>query len=132
MGKLGLLCDIDNDGNGYFISFDLLHGLVNIRTWGFNPLNSRQNFIFNDVQSGDFSVNEKKSFYFRLIRYGNYIELSIDDVVKLTLMDYTFSGNGIDLYSASSIIALQQSIVKILPEPKGEYASQEEAQKLTE
>jgi len=132
MGKLGLVCDIDNDGNGYFISFDLLHGLVNIRTWGFNPLNSRQNFIFNDVQSGDFSVNEKKSFYFRLIRYGNYIELSIDDVVKLTLMDYTFSGNGIGLYSASSIIALQQSIVKILPEPKGEYASQEEAQKLTE
>jgi len=132
MGKLGLVCDIDNDGNGYFISFDLLHGLVNIRTWGFNPLNSRHNFIFNDVQSGDFSVNEKKSFYFRLIRYGNYIELSIDDVVKLTLMDYTFSGNGIGLYSASSIIALQQSIVKILPEPKGEYASQEEAQKITD
>ncbi len=130
MGKLGLVSDMDDEGNGYFISFDLLHGLVNIRTWGFNPLNTRHNFIFTDVQSGDFSVADNQSFQFRLIRYGNYIELSIDGIVKLTLMDYTFSGKNIGLYSASSVISLQHATLTKLPAPKGEYASQEEAQKL--
>ena len=130
MGKLGLVCDIDKDGNGYFISVNVSSGQVQIRAWGFNPLNNRQNFIFNDIQSGFFTPNEKKSFHFRLIRYGHYIELSIDDIVKLTLMDYTYSGSGIGLYSASSVISLQESVVKILPDPEEEYASQEEAQKI--
>ena len=131
MGKLGLVTDIDQDGNGYFISFDVSNGLINIRSWGFNPLNSRQNFIFNNIQSGIFSVNEKKSFHFSLIRYAHYIELSIDGIVKLSLMDYTYSGNSIGVYSASSVISLQEVTLKALPDPKGEYASQEEEQKLS-
>ena len=45
-------------------------------------------------------------------------------------MDYTYSGNGIGLYSASSVISLQHSTVKILSDPEEEYASQEEAQKI--
>ncbi len=130
MGKLGLVTDIDNDGNGYFIFFNVVNGQVSIRSWGFNPLNTRQNFIFNDIQSNFFTTNNKNSFHFRLIRFGHYIEIAIDDIVKLTLIDYTYSGNGIGLYSASSVISLQQSVVKILPDPKGEYASQEDAQKI--
>ncbi|AEI50747.1 glycosyl hydrolase family 32 [Runella slithyformis] len=130
MGKLGLVSDIDMDGNGYFISFNATGGEVKIRAWGFNPLNTRQNFIFNDIQSGFFEPNERNTIHFRLIRYGHYIELSIDDIVKLTLMDYTYSGNGFGLYSASSVISLQQSVVKALPDPEEEYAGQEEAQKI--
>jgi len=100
-----------------------------MRAWGFNPLDVRQNFIFNELQVGVFKMNKENRFNFRLIHYGNYIELSIDGEVKLTLMDYAFSGKGIGLYSASSVISLQNSVVKILPEPIDEYASQEEAQK---
>lgn len=132
MGKLGLVSDVDSEANGYFISFDVKNGLLQMRAWGFNPLDVRQNFIFNDLQTGVFKLNEENRFNFRLIHYGNYIELSIDGEVKLTLMDYTFSGNGIGLYSASSVISLQNSIVKILPDPIDEYASQEEAHKLPE
>lgn len=130
MGKLGLVSDIDDEGNGYYYSFDMSHGLLQIRSWGFNALNVRQNFIFTDIQSGVFNINGGTSFQFRLIRYGNYIELSIDGEVKLTLMDYTFSGSGLGLYSASSVISLQNSIVKVLPAPKDEYASQEDAGKV--
>ncbi|KIC93040.1 family 43 glycosylhydrolase [Flavihumibacter solisilvae] len=129
MGKLGIVSDMDKDGNGYFISFNIINGQVKIRTWGFNSLNTRQNFIFNDIQDGFFSVNEERSFLFTLIRYGHYIELSIDGVVKLTLMDYTYSGNDIGLYSASSLISLSESVFRVLPFPEEEYASQEEAQK---
>lgn len=129
MGKLGLVSDMDDDGNGYFISFDLFNGRVIIRSWGFNPLNHRENFIFSQIQSEIFTINAQKSLAFRLVRYGHYIELSIDGIVKLTLMDYSFSGNNIGIYSASSVITLSQSILKVLPNPPEEYASQEEAQK---
>jgi beta-fructofuranosidase len=130
MGKLGLVSDIDLDGNGYYISFNVVNGVVKIRAWGFNPLNTRQNFIFTDVQANVFTTKKANTFHFRLIRYGHYIELSIDGVVRLTLMDYAYSGNGIGLYSASSVFSLQQSIIKVLPNPEEEYASQEEAQKI--
>ncbi len=124
MGKLGLVSDIDADGNGYYISFDVANGLIQIRAWGFNAQNNKQNFIFNNLQSGIFTVGENRSFRFKLIRYGHYIELSINDVVKLTLMDYTYEGNGLGLYSASSVISLQDSKLKILPNPEEEYAHQ--------
>ncbi len=130
MGKLGLVTDMDKEGNGYFISFNVYNGQVQIRAWGFNPLNTRQNFIFNEIQSGLFATNDKNTIQFRLIRYGRYFELCIDGIVKLTLMDYTYSGNYIGLYSASSVISLQNSWIKLLPNPEEEYASQEEAQKV--
>ncbi|MEP6726479.1 MAG: glycosyl hydrolase family 32 [Bacteroidota bacterium] len=126
MGKFGLVCDMDKDGNGYFISFHAPSGFVQIRAWGFNAQNTRHNFIFNDLQSGFFTPNEKRSYRFKLIRYGHYIELSINDEVKLTLMDYMYSGGYIGLYSASSLISLQHSVVKTLMDPEEEYASPEE------
>jgi len=126
LGKLGLVCDIDKEGNGYFISIDVTHGRVELRAWGFNSLDNRQNFIFNNLQSGFFDTRQENSFHFRLIRYGHYIELSLNGVVILTLMDYTYSGNGLGLYSASAIISLKNSSIKILPDPEDEYASKRE------
>lgn len=132
MGKLGLVSDMDQDGNGYFISFDVKKGTLRIRAWGFNPLDVKQNFVFNDLQYGVFEPTKDNSFYFKLIRYGNYIELSIDGEVKLTLMDYAFSGSNMGIYSASSVISLQESRIRKLPEVSDEYASQEQAGKLQE
>jgi len=127
MGKFGLVSDMDDDANGYFISIDVSNGLLQMRAWGFNADNNRHNFIFHDLQSGFFAP--KRSFHFRLIRYGRYIELSIDGVVQLTLMDYTYSGKNIGLYSSSSIISLKEFVLKPLPLPEEEYASQEHTEK---
>jgi len=129
LGKFGLVAQVDKEANGYFISFDILNGLVQLRAWGFNPANNRENFIFENIQTNIFSVPASKSFHFCLICYGNYIELSIDGFVKITLIDYRWSGQGIGLYTASSIIALQESVFKILPDVESEYASQEEAER---
>ena len=131
-GKFGLVCDLDPNGNGYFISFNPENGVVRIRSWGFNADNTRQNFIFNDIQSALFDAHSIPNVYFRLIRYGNYIEFSIDGEVKLSLMDYTFSGNGIGFYTASESLELKNSFIKTLPNPGNEYASQEETQKAAE
>ena len=102
---------------------------MKLRAWGYNPANDKQNFIFNDIQENLFKVNDDRYFHFSLLRYGNYIEVSVDGTVKLTLIDYLYSGDFIGLYSASSVISLQDSVIKILPEPEGEYGSQEETQK---
>ena len=127
MGKFGLVTDMDTDGNGYFISFDVTNGLVQIRAWGFNASNNQQNFVFNNIQSNIFKTRNGQSFRFQLIRYGNYIEVAIDELVKLTLIDYTYSGSGIGVYTASSVISLNHVELKTLPDPKSEYGSQEQA-----
>jgi beta-fructofuranosidase len=130
MGKLGIVTDIDKDGNGYYISFDVSNGVVKIRTWGYNPANDKQNFIFNDIQSNLFTVNADRCFHFSLLRYGNYIEVSVDGTVKLTLIDYMYSGNFMGLYSASSKISLQDSIVKILPDPEKNMPARKKFRKI--
>ena len=132
MGKLGLVTDIDDEGSGYYISFDVSYGQVQIRAWGYNALNNRENFIFKNIQQSVFKTNSDRRYHFRLLRYGNYIELSIDGLVKLTLIDYMYSGKGIGFYSASSIISARDILVKTLAEPRNEYASQEEEKKQQE
>ncbi|MFN8305972.1 MAG: glycosyl hydrolase family 32 [Ferruginibacter sp.] len=129
LGKFGLVTHIDQEGNGYFISFDLIEGLIQLRSWGYNPSNNRENFIFNNIQTNVCIVPQSGSIWFKLICYGNYIELSVDDEVKITLMDYAWSGPGLGLYTASSSITLQDSVIKILPDLVSEYASQELANK---
>lgn len=122
LGKFGIVSDMDNHGNGYYIIFDIAHGLVIIRSWGYNPANERQNFIFTDIQSNVFTTTNRQHLNFKLIRYGNYIELSIDGIVKLTLMDYTYNANRIGVYTASAAISLQDSVLKIISDPEEEYA----------
>jgi beta-fructofuranosidase len=129
LGKFGIVAHIDQESNGYFISIDLIEGLIQIRSWGYNPANNRQNFIFSNLQSNVCGVPPSGVICFKLICYGNYIELSIDGEVKLTLMDYIWSGPGIGLFTTASSITLEESVVKALPDVVSEYASQEIAQK---
>jgi beta-fructofuranosidase len=127
MGKFGLVTDIDDEGNGYYISFDITNGFVYIRSWGFNPHNNKENFVFKNIQGNIFYTFHPHTIRFQLIRYGNYIELSIDDTVRLTLIDYTYSGDNIGIYTASSKLSLRNMYLKTLPSPESEYASQKEA-----
>lgn len=125
LGKCGLHIDSDSQGNGFFFPFDFVGQYVTARTWGFNEADSRNNFVFKNLQSNLFKSARKNSVYFRLIRYGNYYELSIDGIVVLTLMDYSMSGDRMGIYAASSVVSLRDSVVKLLPTPVDEYASQE-------
>lgn len=123
LGKFGIVSDMDKHGNGYYIIFDIDHGLVTIRSWGYNPANERQNFIFTDMQSNVFNTQNSECLHFKLIRYGNYIELSINGLVKLSLMDYAYQSNFIGVYAASAAVVLQDSVIKTIPDPEEEYAS---------
>ena len=121
MGKLGLVSDIDDEGNGYFYSFDAVNGYLQARAWGFNAEDNRSNFKYLSLQDNTFAINKTRVYKFELLRYGSYIELSIDGIVKLTLIDFLYNGNNIGLYSSSSSISIKNSVIKILPDPKSEY-----------
>ncbi len=41
-GKFGIVTDIDDQANGYFISINVRNSHVQIRAWGFNPANTKQ------------------------------------------------------------------------------------------
>lgn len=122
LGKCGLVIDCDEQGNGYFIPFDFVGGMVRIRRWGFNPNDNRNNFVFDNLQSSLFRRNPDRTLRFRLLRYGNYLELSIDGIVALTLVDHVFGGSTMGIYSASSVIALRDSQIHVLESrPSDEY-----------
>lgn len=124
-GKCGLVIDADEEGNGYFISLDYVYGLLQIRSWGFSEADTHHNFIFDTLQTNNFEPPKDNIVRFKLIRYGHYIELSIDGVVKLTLIDYRYSGPLIGLYSSSSVISLADSNLFSLSDPESEYGAQE-------
>lgn len=125
MGKCGLVLAQDDEGSGYYLSLDFKSGYVQIRVWGYNPEDPQNNFVFKNLQTNQFVVNRSLELRFKLIRYGNYLELSIDDIVKLTLIDYKYKESRIGFYTASSIITLKKSKYSVLEEPVVEYATLE-------
>ncbi len=126
LGKAGLVLDADNEGNGYFISFDFISGYVSIRNWGFNAEDVKNNFVFKNLQSNQFKPRKSDySLHFKLIRYGSYIEFSIDGEIKLTLIDFSNHSKNLGLYSCSSLMSLEHAVIKELPTPADEYASEE-------
>jgi beta-fructofuranosidase len=123
MGKTGFVIECDNEGTAYYISIDFVNGFVEFRAWGFNEKDVKNNFIFENIQTNQFQIVENKEIYFKIIRYGNYYELSINEVVKLTLLDFKYSDGKIGVYVCSAIISIRDSKIHVLPEPENEYAT---------
>src|SRR5690625_7530830 len=100
---------MDDEGTGYFIAMDFVNGFVQIRRWGFNPLDYHNNFTFYNLQTGIFEPATDRKIQFRLICYGYYYERSIYGRIVLTLVDYDYEVNIICLYSDSIILCLSLS-----------------------
>lgn len=121
LGKCGFVLNENGAGDAYYISIDFVNGYMKIRTWGFNESNMSEDFVFKKLQSNLFKVNENRSHSFQLIYYGNYIELSIDGAVKLTLVDESIKYNNIGFYVVSAKIALENSTIAVLEDIKSSY-----------
>lgn len=127
LGKCGLLLNVDEEGNGYYLSLDFVSGYVQIRAWGFNDTDVRNNFVFKNIQTNQFSrISDAYSIDFKLIYYGHYIELSINGIVKLTLVDFIYELGEIGVYSSSSVVSLENSVLKTMRPPSQEYANEVE------
>lgn len=121
MGKFGLVSDMDDDGNGYFYSMDAVNGYLQLRAWGFNPDDNKSNFTYLSLQDNTFTIKPDRKYRFELLRYGGYIELAIEGIVKLTLIDFLYSSKNLGIYTSSSSISVKNFNIKTLPNPKGEY-----------
>ena len=121
LGKTGFILECDDEGSGYHISLDFENGFVQFRSWGFNPDDNQNNFIFDNIQTNQFEITKSRKIDFKLIRFGNYFELSINGVVKLTLLDYRYNQGRIGIYTCSAKVALIDSVIHSLSGHKSEY-----------
>lgn len=116
LGKCGLVFNANEDGDGYYISLDTIQGYVQIRAWAKQPEDVYKDYQFENLQTNNFPPNADLEYDFELIRYGHYIELSIDGVVQLSLVDGRFMHSLIGLYCESAKVALSESSLSQLRE----------------
>ena len=109
LGKCGFVFDSNSEGEGYYISLDVVQGFVQIRAWGGNPVDIHKDYVFENLQTNNFPPRDNRRYEFQLIRYGAYIEFSIDGVVRLSLVDAQFSGDQAGIYCESARISLQNT-----------------------
>jgi beta-fructofuranosidase len=125
-GKTGLVLRHDPDGNGYYISLDLVKGLAQARAWGENhvgelaehELPPEQGFRFESLQSNHFLTAAGGPWDLQLIAYGKYLELSINGYIVLTLADETYKHGRLGFYAESSKIKVEQVSVEELHSPQ--------------
>lgn len=120
-GRCGLVFGLDDALNGYFISLDAVRGYSLIRAWGTRPERVFQNYIYEDLQGMTFPPNPEGRYAFSLIRWGSYIELSIDGVVRLTLVDARFKGRNLGIYVESAELRLEDPLIHALEPPHHDH-----------
>ena len=79
-----------------------------------------------------FSVQNNREIYFKIVRHGNYYELSIDGEVKLTLLDFKYNEGKIGFYVCSAVVSVTDLKIHVLPEPVNEYATSDPVKYLNE
>jgi beta-fructofuranosidase len=105
-GRCGLVFGLDDQLSGYFIFLDTERGSARILVWGSRPERVFQNYLFENLQSGEFTPVDDRRHAFRLIRWKSYIELSVNGVVRLSLVDSRFTGKHLGVFAESAQVAL--------------------------
>jgi len=123
LGKFGLVMDVDRQGNGYWVTIDVINGYVKIRAWGFNELDVHNNFIHTSLQANHFKPPSDNSLAFQVIRYGGYFELSLNGRVVLTLIDDKYTHGLMGIYLSSCRVRLLDSQIHLLASYEAEYCA---------
>jgi beta-fructofuranosidase len=120
-GHCGLVFDLDEQLNGYFVGLDTAKGSAALRVWGTRPERVFQNYVYEELQVAAFPARPDARHALRLIRWGGYIELSIDGVVRLSLVDTRFHGRHLGFHVESAGISVSRSTLWSLepPDPEG-------------
>jgi len=119
-GRCGLVFGLDEQLSGYFIFLDTERGTVRVLIWGARPERVFQNYVFENLQTGEFSPVDDRRHSFRLIRWKSYIELSVDGVVRLSLVDPRFTGKSLGVFVESAEVALSGLTLHALAVPPAE------------
>lgn len=120
-GKAGLVLRLSDDQDGYYVSLEFRKGLAQIRAWGNNPGGGiEEAFIYRQLQANYFVTGGWRPHRFELIAFGDYIELSIDDRVLLSLADDTYREGAVGFYTESASLKLSDLAIEELEVFEGE------------
>lgn len=122
-GKCGLVIRVDPEGNGYYLSLDLIKGLAQVRAWGENGSKQHdQAFEYEQLQAGHFVNADRGPWDIEVVAHGMYLEVSINGFVTLSLVDDAFQCGRCGFYAESATLKLDQVRVQTLTPPSAAEA----------
>ena len=118
-GKCGMVLRVDSEGNGYYLSLDLIKGLAQIRAWGENEGREHDRaFDYKQLQAGHFVNTGQGPWTIDVVVHGMYLEVSINGYVTLSLVDDTYHTGRCGFYAESATIRVEELFVDKLSPPK--------------
>ena len=107
-GKCGLVLRVNEQGDGYFLSLDLYKGIAQLRAWGHNPEGGHEGaFHYQQLQTANF-LPTPEPHRFSLLAHGQYLELSLNDFVVLSLADDQFTRGRIGFYAEGAKLRVER------------------------
>jgi beta-fructofuranosidase len=121
-GKFGMVFRSDREANGYFVSLDMVNGIVQVRAWGIKGEGKFEDaFRYESLQEHHFLPHPKRAYDFELIAYGGYIEFSVGGIVVLSLIDTSYTENDrLGFYVESAQIRIDDLTLEPLHGPSTE------------
>ena len=117
-GKCGMLVHCDGEGNGYYLSLDLIKGVAQLRAWGTREGGSVETaFSYQSLQAGYWVSNPAGPWDIQVLCHGMYVEVCINGQVLLTLADDSFSHGGVGFYTESAALRVENLVVEELRAP---------------
>ena len=109
---------VDAEGNGYYLSLDLIKGLAQIRAWGANGHQQHDRaFDYQQLQAGHFVNADRGPWDIEIVAHGMYLEVSINGYVTLSLVDDTYHSGRFGFYAESATLKIDQLKVEKLTPP---------------
>ncbi len=118
-GKCGILFRIDPETeDGYYLSLDLCKGFAQMRAWGGNHQATGEDMMsFHTLQSGQWEINRDHWQRMRLIAFGSYLELSVNERILLSLVDRRYHTGLVGLYLETADLHLRNLRYAKLDDP---------------
>ncbi|MCO6185276.1 glycosyl hydrolase [Rhizobium sp. L1K21] len=125
LGKCGFVIRTNEEGDGYYLSLDLINGMAQMRAWGANPTPEFEHaFRYEQLQEASFRGNPEGSWDIEVLAHGAYIEVSIGGYVVLSLVDENYLSGKIGFYVESAAVGVQNVVVETLSMPVTELGSE--------
>ncbi len=122
MGKCGLVIRVNGEGDGYYLSLDLVKGYCQLRRWGANPRPEFEfAFRYESLQSGNFvPLFQERDIDIEVVTHGMYIEFSINGQVTLSVVDDGYTEGRLGFYTESAELKLEDITLESLSRPVAE------------
>lgn len=117
-GKTGIVLRLNDEGDGYYLSLDLVAGLAQMRAWSANPTPEfDHSFRFEPLQEAIFRGKTSSPWLIEVVAHGTYLEVSIDSYVVLSLVDESFREGAVGFYVESAVLFMHDVTIEELSRP---------------